>query len=145
MKSHPPFYLIYDSHCPLCTKELQWLKRRDKHNHLRLIDLHSPHFSKHFPTLKQQQVMERLHGFYLRPSNPDGGWYYGLDATYHAWSAVGLGWAIKPLRWPIVRTVSDLAYSGFAKHRHQLAKVLTGQSQCESCNGISQPSRSRSE
>ena len=48
---------------------------------------------------------------------------YGLDVTYHAWRAVGKGTWVAILRWPVVRSLADLVYLFFAKHRHRLSRL----------------------
>ncbi|NVJ59395.1 MAG: DUF393 domain-containing protein [Gammaproteobacteria bacterium] len=134
------FYLIYDSRCPLCVTELKHLKKRDKKGKLILIDIHSEQFKSDFPDLPKQKALEKLHGFYYIDSDSEQQieknkqWYFGLDATYHAWRAVGLGFVIKPLRWPLIRYVFDAMYRFFAQHRGRIAKLVTGKSECLECD-----------
>ena len=54
----------------------------------------------------------------------DGKVVTGVDATLASWEAIGKGFWIAPLRWPLIRSVADMAYRVFANNRHTLARRL---------------------
>ncbi|MBY5920785.1 thiol-disulfide oxidoreductase DCC family protein [Ferrimonas balearica] len=121
--------LFYDSHCPLCRREIDALRARDPLGRIRYVDLHDPKLTEQFPELDPTQAMAILHGRLA-----DGTWLTGLDVTHQAWKLVGLGYLTAPLRWRPVRPVTDAAYRVFARHRHRLSYWLTGQRHCDRCH-----------
>ena len=118
--------VFYDSHCPLCMAEIRQLAALDVHGRLRLEDIHGEDFSQRFPHIDPQQADRVLHGQF-----EDGRMIYGLDVTAEAWGRVGKHRWLKVLRWPLLRPLSDLGYRLFARYRHPLARLLTGQSRAE--------------
>lgn len=38
------FRLLYDGECPFCRREVQWLRRRDRHGRLEFEDITLPDF-----------------------------------------------------------------------------------------------------
>ncbi|MBO9490903.1 DUF393 domain-containing protein [Endozoicomonas sp. G2_1] len=107
--------IFYDGQCPICLAEMKHLKALDDQNLLDLQDLHQTAFAEKFPQVDPEKAMAVLHGRY------QGQAIYGLDVTYHAWRAVGKGTWVAILRWPVVRSLADLVYLFFAKHRHRLS------------------------
>lgn len=102
--------LYYDSHCPLCEKEIRLLKRLSR-SQLAFVDVHSLSPQS---TPSKQQMLQRLH---LRKAN--GNWLTGLDATVHAWSHTPYAVFFKVLQlWPI-SYIADRAYSLWAKRRYK--------------------------
>ncbi|AWL10882.1 hypothetical protein HMF8227_00376 [Saliniradius amylolyticus] len=120
--------LFYDGLCPLCQKEMSKLSQLDTDEKLRFVDIQQPDFEQRYPQIDYQAANERLHAI-----TEQGEILTGLDVTYRAWQAVGHGWLIAPLRWPVVRIVADWAYAVFARHRYLISFVLTGQSRCRRC------------
>lgn len=124
--------IFYDGQCPLCLAEMKHLKALDDQNLLDLQDLHQTAFAEKFPQVDPEKAMTVLHGRY------QGRDIYGLDVTYQAWRAVGKGTWVAILRWPLVRSLADLVYLFFAKHRHRLSRfaerlfprLAIGQSRC---------------
>lgn len=120
--------VFYDGNCPLCVREMRHLKRLDAQQNIKLEDIQAEGFRERFPEVDPGRANAMLHGL-----DSNGQWLYGLDVTYAAWRAVGRGWMIAPLRWPIIRWFADKAYLFFARHRTRISKLLTGQERCESC------------
>lgn len=128
MSSSPALTVFIDGRCPLCTREMRYLKQLDRHNKLRLVDLHSAELNSEFPDIDAKQA-----NHILTAIDDNGRYLFGLDATYASWRAVGKGHWIAPLRWPGIRWLADLGYRLFARHRHRISRLLTGQSRCDSC------------
>ncbi len=121
--------IFYDGFCPLCMAEMRQLKKRDKHNVLQLVDIQSPTFPQEYPYFDWNDLNARIHGLL-----PDGTLVTGLDVTYLAWKAVGMGWLYAPLRWPFIKPVADWFYTKFAKHRYTISYLLTGKKRsCDRC------------
>lgn len=117
----PEFTVFYDGNCPLCIKEINHLHKLDTKNKLKLVNIHSSSFNTQYPDLDKHTLSNRIHGL-----TAEGQMLTGLDVTYLAWKQVGKGWVYAPLRWPVIRWFADHTYNWFAKHRHTIARLVTG-------------------
>ena len=122
----PTFTIFYDGDCPLCMAEMKHLMKRNTQQRLHFVDINHPSFVVSYPGLDRQALDARIHGRWS-----DGRTLTGLDVTYTAWKLVGKGWLYAPLRWPVIRWFADHAYIFFARHRHQISRLLTGKSRCD--------------
>lgn len=120
--------VFYDSQCPLCRAELDHLKKFDRDRLISLEDLHAPNFADRFPFIDVVKANRVLHG-----QLANGEMIYGLDVTVKAWGLVNKYRWLKVLRWPLMRTVSDLFYKIFARYRNQISALLLQQKQCDRC------------
>jgi predicted DCC family thiol-disulfide oxidoreductase YuxK len=111
--------LLYDGECPICRREAQWLKRRDRDGRLVLEDISALGFDPSRYGLTRQEAMEVLHGVL-----PDGRIVRGVEAVRQAYQAIGLGWLVAPTRLPVVRWVLDRMYGAFARNRAGLGRWL---------------------
>ena len=121
--------LLIDAKCPLCAMEMRHLKRCDQQGRIALVDIHSDEFQQCFPEVALARASAVLHG-----QLSDGTWLYGLDATHHAWSLVGLGHRTAWLRCSVLRQVADAAYRMFAKHRRTLSSFVPKRFRVEVCD-----------
>jgi predicted DCC family thiol-disulfide oxidoreductase YuxK len=123
--------IFYDSHCPLCSAEINQLKAYDTDNQLSFEDIHAMDFVQRYPYIDKLRANRLLHG---QLSN--GGMIYGLDVTCMAWKTVGKHRWLSILRWPVIRWFADLAYLFFARHRNRISSLLSGNKkgiECQSC------------
>jgi predicted DCC family thiol-disulfide oxidoreductase YuxK len=128
---HPsyPLTLLYDASCPVCRLEMDELRHRNQHGLLVFVDISAPDFdlARHWPAALDanqarpsfQDMNAALHGI-----GADGLLYTGVETIRLAYAAVGLGWLWAPTRWPLLRSVSDVAYRWFARHRYQISAHL---------------------
>jgi predicted DCC family thiol-disulfide oxidoreductase YuxK len=114
-----PFTLLYDSECPFCRLEVEWLQRRDRRGLLRAEDIAQPGFDAARYGLTRERVHARLHGVMA-----DGTVVEGMPAIRAAWRAAGLGWVMAPTGWPGLRQVCDLGYVVFARYRVPLGRLF---------------------
>lgn len=112
-----PFTLLYDSECPFCRLEVEWLQRRDRRGLLRAVDIAQPDFDAARYGLTRERVHARLHGVLA-----DGTVVEGMPAIRAAWRAAGLGWVMAPTGWPVLRWLCDLGYVIFARYRVPLGR-----------------------
>lgn len=112
-----PFTLWFDGECPICRREVDWLRARDKHGRLRAIDIAAPSFDARVFGLDRAALEARLHG-----RHADGRIVTGMAAMRGAWQAIGRGWLIAPTGWPILRWFFDRAYDVFARHRIRIGR-----------------------
>jgi len=103
--------LFYDANCNLCRREIQWLRRLKKDS-LTLINIHDTEIVSGNSEHKQSELLSILH---LKRS--DGGWLTGLDAMVGAWRHTSVGWLLAPLRWPLIKQVTDILYNRWAQRR----------------------------
>jgi predicted DCC family thiol-disulfide oxidoreductase YuxK len=105
--------VLYDGECPLCSREVAFLERRDRgRGRIRFRDIAEPGFDPTVFGLDARRVMARIHGVL-----PDGTVVEGVEVFRRAYAAVGLGWLLAPTRWPGLRRLADWAYRVFARNR----------------------------
>lgn len=110
-----PLTLYVDGACPLCAREVLWLRRHASPSRLLLVDISAAGFSCAGLGVTLTELQNKLHA-----RTASGEWLTGLDATYWSWRAAGLGsWAI-PLGWRPLRPVWLLAYRLFSLARPHL-------------------------
>lgn len=111
--------IFYDGKCPLCVTEMHHLKQHDKHNAIKLVDIHQADFTAHYPEIKFTDAMKILHGYY------DKKLLLGLEVTHRAWTIVGKGYWVAPLNWPLIKTLSHGVYLLLARYRHQISRFFS--------------------
>jgi len=127
------FRLLYDGECPICRREVQWLKGRDRAGNLKLENIAALGFDPARYGLSRGEINRELHGI-----KPDGTIVRGMEAVREAYRSVGLGWIMAPTRLPGVRFLSDRVYGWFARNRRALGRLLTWRSR----NGCHNPAGS---
>ncbi len=125
--------IFYDGGCPLCAKEMRHLQNLDTEQRIAYEDINAPDFNRRFPYIDRLKADQILHG-----ELAGGELIYALDVTYVAWSMVGKRHWVAPLRWPLIKQVANWGYKIFAKHRHRLSTLLTGQARCDTCHSKGQ-------
>lgn len=110
--------IFYDGDCPLCLTEMAHLKQHDSNNKICLVDIHSADFAKGYPSIRFENAMKILHGYYNEQL------LLGLEVTHRAWTLVGKGFWVAPLNWPMIKTLCHWIYLGLAKYRHQISALL---------------------
>ena len=103
--------LYYDGNCPLCSHEIKLLNRFKGAN-LKLVNIHNLSKDAKALDIDKNELLKMLH---LRTK--DGIWITGLDATVRAWRHTYFGWLLMPLRWPVVRNLTDSLYTKWANKR----------------------------
>jgi predicted DCC family thiol-disulfide oxidoreductase YuxK len=111
--------LLYDGACPFCGREVAWLQRRDRSGNLAIEDISDPAFDPAKYGLTGEQVARVLHAIL-----PGGRVLRGVDAVCAAYQAVGLGWVVAPVRWPVIHGVASVLYGAFARHRAGLGRLF---------------------
>jgi predicted DCC family thiol-disulfide oxidoreductase YuxK len=104
--------VLFDGECPLCAREISFLRRRDRRRLIAFEDIAAPGFDATRYGLDQTAVMSRIHGVL-----PDGVVIEGVEVFRRLYTAVGLGWMIAPTRWPLLRGLFERAYRVFARNR----------------------------
>ena len=110
--------IFYDGNCPLCTLEMQKLKLYDSKEHIVLENVHQENFDTLFPNINIDKAMKILHGQY------QGKILLALDVTHRAWTLVGRGALVAPLKCPIIKQLAHGGYLLLAKYRHPISNCL---------------------
>lgn len=108
-----PLTLYVDGACPLCAREIIWLRRHASQARLILLDISAAGF------VCTERSLEQLRRV-LHARTANGDWLIGLDATYWSWRAAGLGHWAAPLGWKPLRPLLLLAYWLFSLARPHL-------------------------
>ncbi|MEO8902062.1 MAG: DUF393 domain-containing protein [Polyangiaceae bacterium] len=104
--------VFYDGACPLCTREINWLRRLDRAHHIRFTDIAQAEFDATSVGLSFSALMERIHG-----RLPDGTWIEGVEVFRRLYAAVGFKTLVGATRLPGIAQLLELSYQAFAKNR----------------------------
>jgi predicted DCC family thiol-disulfide oxidoreductase YuxK len=105
--------VLYDGQCPLCSREIRFLERRDRgQGRIQFEDIADPEFDPGQYGVEAGELMARIHGVL-----PGGELIEGMEVFRRAYSAVGIGWLMAPTRLPGLRNLADRAYRFFARNR----------------------------
>lgn len=115
----PVLRLLHDGDCPLCAREVAFLRRRDRAGRLAFTDIAAPEFDPRPLGASREQLMARIHAVL-----PDGTLIDGVEVFRRCYAAVGLGWLVAPTRWPLLAPLTELAYRVFARTRLPLGRLL---------------------
>ena len=119
------FEVFYDGLCPLCLKEINMLKRLDRHDRIVFTDIASEGFDAAVHVgLPFDTLMDEIHG---RMANGDI--VIGVEVFRQLYGRVGLKWAIGLTRTPGIRQTLDWGYRVFARNRLK----WTGRCDGETC------------
>jgi predicted DCC family thiol-disulfide oxidoreductase YuxK len=123
--------VFYDGACPLCLREIEMLRHRDKKQRILFTDIAAAGFDASTISVPWATLMERIHG-----RLPDGTVIEGVEVFRRLYSAVGFGPLVAVTRLPLVTQLLDLSYRTFAKNRLR----LTGRCSDAACPAHRPPS-----
>lgn len=104
--------VFYDGECPLCRREIDMLRRKDRRRRIRFTDIASADFDGDAVGRDYDTLMAQIHG-----RLPDGQWIVGVEVFRRLYSAVGFGWLVRITRVPGISHLLSLGYRWFAKRR----------------------------
>ena len=114
---------LFDGGCPLCLREIKFLKSRDNFNQIKFVDINRDDYDPvFFKNISYSKAMSNLHGIL-----ENGEIIRGLDVLAYSYELIGLGWVYFPLKTKILAPVLRLVYRYWAKYRLQ----ITGRSNIE--------------
>lgn len=120
--------LLYDGLCPICRKEVAWLKRLNSEQKIAFQDINAADFNASQYGISHQLLMAEIHAL-----KANGQLIKGMPVFRALYQAVGLGWLLAPTGWPLLKPLFDWLYQYFAKHRGKLGSWLDGKKPCERC------------
>lgn len=109
--------VFFDGDCPLCRREIEWLRRRDRTSRIDFIDIAAPDFSEAEHGKGYDELMQSMHARF-----PDGRWIDGVESFRHMYRLVNLGFLVAWTRVPGLRQLADWGYTVFARYRLRLSK-----------------------
>lgn len=107
--------VFYDGDCPLCRREIDLLRRWDRHQRIRFTDIAVEEFDPAAYGKSIDELMAEIHG-----RLQDGTWIIGVEVFRQLYGAVGFERVVPLTRLPGVRHALDLSYRFFAKQRLRL-------------------------
>ena len=118
---------LFDGGCPLCMRETNFLKNRDKFNQIKFVDINSENYNPtNFKDISYSQAMSNLHGIL-----ENGQTVKGLKVLAYAYQLIGLGWIYFPTKIPVFSHFLNLIYYYWAKYRLQLTGRVHLDKLCE--------------
>jgi predicted DCC family thiol-disulfide oxidoreductase YuxK len=116
--------LFFDGACPLCAREVRWLRRLDAQARVRFTDIALPSFDPSVTGRPRSELMASLHA-----RLPDGTWLTGVDSFRAVYAAVGLRRLVALSRLAPVSWALERGYAWFARNRLR----LTGRCEADAC------------
>jgi predicted DCC family thiol-disulfide oxidoreductase YuxK len=107
--------VFYDGACPLCLREMNLLRRRDRRARIRFTDIAAEGFDAARVGVTWEALMARIHG-----RLPDGSVIEGVEVFRRLYAAAGFRVLVRLSRAPGVSQLLELAYRAFAKNRLRL-------------------------
>jgi predicted DCC family thiol-disulfide oxidoreductase YuxK len=121
----PEITVLFDGECPLCRREVELLRRRDRgRGRIGFADIAAPGFDAIRYGKSHGELMARIHGVLA-----DGSLVEGVEVFRRAYGAVGLGWLLAWTRWPGLRALADAGYRTFARNRLRITGRCDGHCQ----------------
>jgi len=125
MNDSQPFEVFYDEQCPLCRKEINFIRKRDKQDRLTLTDISDRNFDPHSTGKSLDELMREIHGRYS-----DGTLVTGVEVFREIYRRIGFGALVVPSRWIGIRWLMDRFYNVFASLRYRHAKKRMDKQGC---------------
>jgi predicted DCC family thiol-disulfide oxidoreductase YuxK len=107
--------VFYDGACPLCLREVNFIKKRDRASSINFRDIASPDFRAEDYGFTYAALMERMYAVL-----PNGRVISGVEVFRQLYTRIGFSFAVSLSRAPLVRQLLDLFYELWAKHRLRL-------------------------
>lgn len=115
----PSLTLYYDGHCPFCAAEMTRLKHWNTAGHLHFVDIAEPGFDPTPLGVTMADLDRELHS-----RTADGAVLVGIDSMLAAYTLVGRGWLVMPLRVSFLRPTLATLYRKFARNRYRFSRWM---------------------
>ncbi|KAF7012049.1 hypothetical protein CFC21_026283 [Triticum aestivum] len=109
--------MLYDGECPLCMREVNMLRERNKsYGAINFVDISSKDYSpKDNQDLDYETAMGRIHAILS-----DGTIVTDVEAFRRLYEEVGLGWVYAVTKYEPVATIANAVYGVWAKYRMEV-------------------------
>ncbi len=115
----PELTLFFDGQCPFCAAEMQRLSHWNQAGRLAFCDMSKPDFDPSPLGVDLAALNREMHS-----QTRTGQVLVGVDSLLAAYTLVGRGWLVWPLRVPGLRAVLAMLYRGFARNRYRFSRWL---------------------
>ncbi len=110
--------LLFDGGCPLCQREVSFLRSRDRLNKIEFVDIDSPAYnSELYLGISYREAMGRIHAI-----TSAGEILRDVQVFRKAYQLVGLGWVYAPTSLPVLGGLIDQVYGLWAHWRLLLTR-----------------------
>jgi len=109
--------LLYDGQCPLCLREVNFLRKRDAGRGLvAFVDIADDRYNpSENGGIDFETAMGRIHAVL-----PDGTVIKNVEVFRQVYEVLGMGWIYAATKWPIVGPIVDKLYDIWADWRLDL-------------------------
>lgn len=109
-----PIQLLYDGGCPLCLREVNFLRRRDGgRGRVLFVDIADPSYQPAaHGGIDFETAMGRIHAVL-----PDGTIVKNLEVFRQIYAALGIGWIYAITKLPLLGGLADAVYGFWADRR----------------------------
>ncbi|NET53158.1 MAG: DUF393 domain-containing protein, partial [Merismopedia sp. SIO2A8] len=106
--------LLYDGLCPLCLREVHFLRKKDAGRGIvTFVDIADPSYKpEENGGVDFEAAMGRIHAIL-----PDNTVIKNVEVFRQIYTRLGIGWLYAPTKWPIVGSLVDALYSFWADRR----------------------------
>ena len=127
MSTSPELTLLYDGGCPLCVREVTFLRRKDRNHCIRFIDVDAPDYApEDWSGISYRQAMARIHAI-----QSDGTVLTDVAVVREAYRLIGLGWLYAPTRWPVIGPAADVLSGVWARYRLKITNRASLDQLCQ--------------
>ncbi len=117
--------VFYDGACPLCSREITWLRRKMPAGEVEFVDIAAPGFDASKQGLLQAELMQEIHA-----RRPDGTVLRGMEVFRHIYRYLPLGFLLQVTGWPVLKPLFDFLYKTFARNRLRLTGRACDKQSC---------------
>jgi predicted DCC family thiol-disulfide oxidoreductase YuxK len=117
--------VFYDGACPLCRREIAWIRKLDRRDRIQFTDIASEDFQSASVGKSHDELMAKMHG-----RLPTGEIITGVEVFRRMYDAVGFRTLANISRWPILRQILDVGYRLFARLRLKLPRSRCADQPC---------------
>lgn len=110
------FEVFFDGDCPLCRREIDWLRKKDKRGNILFSDIAVADFDCTEVGKTNKELMDFIHGRFLAGKRA-GELTQGVEVFRNIYAQLGWKWVVGTTRIPGISHLLDGAYWVFAKNR----------------------------
>lgn len=112
--------MLYDGSCPICAKEVSFLRTFQKAPAVAFINISDPAFDPSpYSPIKLEDLVDEMHVYDI----PSKTMHKRVPAFHHLYSTLGYPFLGFTKAWPF-NILSDKAYGFIARNKHHLARFM---------------------
>jgi predicted DCC family thiol-disulfide oxidoreductase YuxK len=109
--------VFYDGACPICSREMEMVRKLDRSQSIQFTDIASPEFEAAACGLDPTAIDNVIHA-----KLDDGVVVTGVEVFRQLYSRLGFSRAVAVTRKRWVARLLDVAYAWFARHRRAITR-----------------------